>query len=89
MLKLYWTLWAFIALTALLLVATGNFTPLTLVAFGFVSFGMIFMGMINVLPTVVGPHAAPVEPKQPKVKPVKTKAEREDRIFQPKPLATR
>ena len=86
MLKIYWTLWAIIAAIALLLYVTGNFTILTLVAFGFVSFGMIFMGMISVLPSTAM-HQAPPKPK--KVKPVKVKEEREDRIFQAKPLTTR
>jgi len=87
MVKLYWTLWAIIASIAVLLLATGNFTPLALIAFGFVSFGMIFMGMIAVLPSTVGHHAAP--PAPPKPEPVKIKADREDRIFQTKPLAIR
>jgi hypothetical protein len=86
MLKIYWTLWAIIGLTALLLFAAGSFTPLVLIAFGFISFGMIFMGMISVLPSTVGHHAPPAAPK---IKPVKVKAERNDGIFQTKPLATR
>ncbi len=86
MLKIYWTLWAIIAAIALLLVVTGSFTILTLVAFGFVSFGMIFMGMIAVLPSTAVHHAPP---KPKKVKPVKVKEEREDRIFHVKPLTTR
>ena len=86
MVKLYWTLWAIIGTTALLLWASGNFTMLTLVGFGFVSFGMIFMGMISVLPSTVVHHAVPAEPK---VKPAKVKAEKNEGIFQPNPLATR
>jgi hypothetical protein len=86
MLKLYWTLWAVIGTTALLIWASGNFTMLTLIGFGFVSFGMIFMGMISVLPSTVGHHSAPAAPK---VKPVKVDAKSEERIFQPNSLATR
>lgn len=84
MLKLYWTLWAVIATTALLLWASGNFTMLTFVAFGFISFTMIFMGMISVLPSTVGHHTAPAAPK---VKPEKVKKEKG--VFHPNPLATR
>jgi len=86
MVKLYWTLWAIIASIAFILLATGNFTNMTLVAFGFVSFGMIFMGMISVLPSTVVHHAPP---KEPKVKPIKVKKEKEQKIFHTKPLATR
>lgn len=87
MLKLYWTLWAIIGSIALVLLATGNFTMLAFVAFGFVSFGMIFMGMISVLPSTVVHHAPP---KEPKVKSVKIKKEKEEKkIFHAKPLATR
>lgn len=86
MLKLYWTLWAAIGTTALLLWASGNFTMMTLVGFGFVSFGMIFMGMIAVLPSTVGHHAVPAAPK---VKPEKVSVEKEKGIFHPNPLTTR
>src|SRR5215213_8281520 len=86
MLKLYWTLWAIIASIAALLLITGNFTMLALIAFGFVSFGMIFMGMISVLPSTVVHHAPP---QARKVKPVKVKEEREERIFQPSTLTVR
>ena len=86
MVKIYWVLWAAIATLALILYVTGNFTQLTLIAFGFVSFGMIFMGMIAVLPSTVTHHAPP---KVREAKPAKIKAEREDRIFHAKNLATR
>lgn len=86
MVKFYWTLWAVIAFIALLFLATGNFTMMTLIGFGFVSFGMIFMGMIAVLPSMA--HHTPL-PKEPKVKAVEIKEEREDRIFHAKHLATR
>lgn len=84
MLKIYWTLWAIIAVIALLVLVTGNFTMLTLAAFGFVAFGMIFMGMISVLPSTVG-HNAPA-PKEPKAAPQKVS---EERVFHAKTLATR
>ena len=87
MVKIYWTLWTIIAILAVLLFVTGNFTMLTLVAFGFVSFGMIFMGMISVLPSTVGHHAPPKKPRvRTEVKPEKAQ---DERIFQPNTLATR
>ncbi len=82
--KIYWMLWSAIAIIAALLFVTGNFSIMTLVAFGFVSFGMIFMGMMCVLPSMVGHHAVPAEPKV-KVETAKEKS----RIFDSKQLATR
>jgi hypothetical protein len=79
--KIYGILWAAVAFSAGLLFVTGNFTLLTLVVFGFVSFGMIFMGMMCVLPSTVGHHSVPAEPKT-KVKKVK-----EEKIFHSSPLA--
>lgn len=85
MLKIYWTLWAAIALTALIIFAAGSFTMMTLVGFGFVSFGMIFMGIIAVLPSTVGHHPVP---KKPKVRTGEVKEEKSG-IFDSKHLATR
>ncbi len=82
--KIYWMLWSAIAIIAALLFVTGNFTIMTLVAFGFISFGMIFMGMMCILPSTVGHHAMPDEPKV-KVELVQEKSG----IFDSKHLATR
>lgn len=84
MLKIYGMLWVIIAFIALLLLVTGNFTMMTLIAFGLVVFGMIFMGMISVLPSTVV-HHTPV-PKAPKAVPQKVS---EERVFHAKHLATR
>ena len=66
MVKLYWSIWSAVALLALMLYAFGNFSPLTTVAFGFICFGLTFMGMIGVLPTMVShPPAAPAKPIEP------------------------
>ena len=84
MLKIYGMLWAMVAIIALLLLITGNFTLTTLVVLGFVVFGMIFMGMISVLPSTVA-HPAPAT-IEPEVKPVKVKEDK--RVFHAKHLAT-
>ncbi|HVE58445.1 MAG TPA: hypothetical protein VNB22_16550 [Pyrinomonadaceae bacterium] len=81
--KLYWTLWAAIAFLALLMFVTGNFTMMTLVVFGFVSFGMIFAGMMCVLPSTVGHNAVPEASK------VIVEKVKEEKIFHSNPLATR
>lgn len=51
--KLYITLWVVIAATFGGFYLTGNLTDVTTVIFGFISFGMVFMGMISVLPSSV------------------------------------
>lgn len=51
--KLYITLWAITILAAFTIFMVGAFTPMVAVAFGFMSIGMVFMGMISVLPTAV------------------------------------
>ncbi|HYJ90024.1 MAG TPA: hypothetical protein VEV84_01835 [Pyrinomonadaceae bacterium] len=56
--KIYW--YACLAIGAIvgLLYITGSMTTSSVIIFGFVSFGMTFMGMMNVLPWVIT-HAAP------------------------------
>lgn len=82
--KIYEMLWAIIALIAILLLVTGNFSMMTLVAFGFVCFGMIFMGMMSVLPSTVG-HHAPLKTAEAKIE----KAKEEKGLFPSKHLAIR
>lgn len=48
--KIYFRVWiAFLTLAAMLIIA-GQFHGVTAVAFGFVSFGLVFSGMMFVLP---------------------------------------
>ena len=65
--KIYWTLCGVVTAAALLLVAAGAFTNMAGVVFGFIAFGLTFMGMIAVLPiTVSHPAAAkPAQARQP------------------------
>lgn len=51
--KIYIALWLVIAAAALGVYVTGNMSVMAVVAFGFVCFGMVFMGMMSVLPTAV------------------------------------
>lgn len=87
LLKIYGMLWALMAVVALLFLVTGNFTIMTLIGFGFVSFGMIFMGMIAILPSTVVHHDATPKPVKAKFKPAT--AEQTTGIFDSKHLATR
>jgi hypothetical protein len=51
--KLYAAVWVMLFVVAGALALTGNFTTTTAITFGFISFGMIFMGMMSVLPSIV------------------------------------
>lgn len=59
--KIYWTMWAAFLVAAMALFLTGNLTMLVVVAFGFISFGMIFMGMMAVLPATISHPSPPKE----------------------------
>jgi hypothetical protein len=52
MVKLYWWLWSVVAAAALGFYLFGSFSPMVAIVFGFIAFGMVFMGMIGVLPTM-------------------------------------
>ena len=60
--KIYALLWIVFFALALILFLTGNMTMLAWVVFGFFGFGLVFMGMMGVLPsTVVHSHHTPVK----------------------------
>jgi hypothetical protein len=51
--------WALIGVATLLVFATGNFTMLAASVLGFVVMGMLFMGMMNVLPIAISHPSHP------------------------------
>jgi hypothetical protein len=51
--KIYFALWALYFVAGAVLFLTGSLTSITIVAMGFIAFGMVFMGMMAVLPTAV------------------------------------
>lgn len=57
--RLYEALWGLVALAALVIYWTGGFDATTAVVFGFICFGLIYMGMMGVLPTSVHQHLHP------------------------------
>lgn len=57
--KIYTGLWIVVALTAGVTYLSGNLNMLVAVVFGFICFGMVFMGMMSVLPSTVT-HSRPV-----------------------------
>lgn len=61
--KIYGMLWVLIAFAAALFFLTGNLTQLVGVVFGFITFGMIFMGMMNVLPAAIAHPPLPNDEK--------------------------
>jgi hypothetical protein len=58
MVKIYALIWVLGLLAAGLFYLTGNLGPIETVVFGFLTFGMIFMGMMGVLPGTVGHNAS-------------------------------
>lgn len=62
LLKIYEVLWAAVILVNGLFAVTGNLTMDAWVVFGFFYFGLVFMGMISVLPSIVAhPELAGIE----------------------------
>lgn len=57
--KIYFAIWALGLMVAGAFYMTGNMTPGYATVFGFLSFGMIFMGMIGILPFHVTHNAHP------------------------------
>ena len=60
--RIYVGLWFAVILTAGVIFLAGNFTMLTAVVFGFIAFGLVFMGMMCVLPSSVA-HPRPIQPE--------------------------
>ncbi|MBP6002237.1 MAG: hypothetical protein KA746_02270 [Pyrinomonadaceae bacterium] len=79
MVKVYWTLWLVLAATAAFMFVGGLMTMTTVVVFGFISFGMTFMGLMGVLPVVVS-HPAP---EKAELAPRKEKAVKGHRLHHP------
>lgn len=68
--KMYWMIWAIVAVAALMVFAAGSFTLMMATIFGFIAFGLVFMGMIGVLPAMVSHPAAPKPVAVPAAAPV-------------------
>lgn len=62
--KIYALIWLAVAFAAGVFFLTGNFTMVTAVVFGFILFGLVFMGMMSVLPATVA-HPAPARERNP------------------------
>ena len=61
MVRIYWSLWILFAVATVLMLASGSFTMMAAVVFGFAAFGLTFAGMICVLPSIVS-HLAEAKP---------------------------
>lgn len=51
--KIYGLMWFLFLVSSGVLFLSGGFTSMSMVIFGFIFFGLTFMGMIAVLPTTV------------------------------------
>lgn len=63
MVRIYFGLWAALAALAAAAFFTGNLQGYSVVVFGMAAFGLVFMGMMSVLPSTIGhePMHTPVE----------------------------
>ena len=53
----YWSLWTILGLVTVILFVTANLTWFSITVVGFVACLFIFMGIMCITPTLVGPHA--------------------------------
>ena len=51
--RIYFGLWIVGIIIVSMFYLSGNFTPIASVVFGFMSFGLVFMGMMVVLPMTI------------------------------------
>jgi len=65
--KIYLYTWLVTAAAFVLLFLAGGMTMNTIVIFGFIAFGMIFMGMIAVLPVLAAHPNKEIAPEAPRV----------------------
>lgn len=56
LIRIYEALWGLVALAALVIYLTSGFDAATAVVFGFICFGLIYMGMMGVLPVTANRH---------------------------------
>lgn len=65
--KIYFGLWAALALAVITALLAGSFGGIFAVTVGFIAFGLTFMGMLSVLPTVMAPkpHEGHIELTKP------------------------
>jgi hypothetical protein len=63
MVRIYITIWAIIAVFAAVILVAGNMSMMVALAIGFIVFGMIFAGMMMVLPATVAHGNHPDTPK--------------------------
>lgn len=68
--RFYWFLWLAYAVAASFLWLGGVFTMMTVVVFGFIAFGLVFTGMICVLPGVCSVAHQPQPKRSAALQPV-------------------
>ena len=70
--KIYAMLWIALAFITAILYFAGSLTLEIGIVFGFIAFGMVFMGMIGVLPTLAS-HPTPAKPATARIKATPTR----------------
>jgi hypothetical protein len=69
--RIYWSLWVLTALSAIVLFLVGGLSMVAAVVYGTVAFGLIFMGMIGVLPNLAThPTEARIASPKPVAEPI-------------------
>ena len=69
--RIYWSLWILTALSAIVLFLVGGLSMVAALVYGTIAFGLIFMGMIGVLPNLAThPTEAPIASPKPVAEPV-------------------
>jgi len=68
--KFYWFLWVLFAVSVAIVWLANVLTMLAIVVFGFIAFGLIFAGMMCVLPgTVSHTSGKPAKLRSPRIEP--------------------
>lgn len=66
--RIYWSLWILTAMSAIILFLIGELSMMAAIVYGFIAFGLTFMGMIGVLPNLAThPVEAPIASPKPVV----------------------
>lgn len=78
--KTYWMTWLAVAAAAGIIFLGGGMTMFVLVVFGFIAFGLTFMGLISILPSMV---SHPTLEKEMTEKPVDKTVLEKSRVHRP------
>jgi len=78
--KTYWMTWLAVAAAAGIMFLGGGMTMFVMVFFGFIAFGLTFMGLISILPSMV---SHPTPEKESSEKPAEKTSPQKGRVHRP------